>query len=190
MSRRVLEADVKTYLFPKYGINVSPVVSIIKDTNLEKLIKDNPWLETSKLVVKPNELFGRRGKLGLVKVNLSWPEALEFINDNLLGRKLSIGKVKGTITRALVEKFTPHKEEDEFMASVRSVREGAEISLSLKGGMNVDAGWEKDVKTVIIPSQEEFDLEKAMLEISRLLVKTDYRKKTSSRISQSGTLKF
>lgn len=183
MSRRVLEADVKKHLFPKYGINVSPVVSITKETDLDKLVKDNPWLEASKLVVKPNELFGRRGKLGLVKVNLSWTEAKEFIKNNLLGRELTIGKVKGIITRALVEKFTPHKEADEFMVSIKSVRQGAEVGLSMKGGMNVDADWEKNVKTIIIPAEENPDFSKVGLEITQLIEIVGFYKRFSAVVT-------
>jgi len=179
MSRRVFEGDVKEHLFPKYGINVSPVVSISKETDLEELVKENPWLETSKLVVKPNELFGRRGKLGLVGINLTWLEALEFINDKLLGREITtIDKVKGVITRALVEKFTPHEKEDEFMASVMSIRQGAEVSLSMKGGMNVDADWEKNVKTIVISVQEKVDLERLKLALLGLMVKAGFYKQS------------
>ena len=32
------------------------------DTDLEQLVKENPWIETEKVVVKPDQLFGKRGK--------------------------------------------------------------------------------------------------------------------------------
>lgn len=38
-------------------------------TKWSELIAANPWLETSKLVVKPDQLIKRRGKLGLIAIN-------------------------------------------------------------------------------------------------------------------------
>jgi ATP citrate (pro-S)-lyase len=37
------------------------------------------WLNQTKLVVKPDMLFGQRGKNDLVGLNLTYPEAEEFI---------------------------------------------------------------------------------------------------------------
>ena len=47
----------------------SRFVTITELTNWTDVVNDNPWLLTEKLVVKPDQLIKRRGKLGLIKVN-------------------------------------------------------------------------------------------------------------------------
>ena len=39
-----------------------------KDTEFDKLADEQAWLNASKLVVKPDMLFGKRGKSGLARV--------------------------------------------------------------------------------------------------------------------------
>lgn len=39
--------------------------SVAPDTKFSDLIAENPWLKTDKLVVKPDQLIKRRGKLGM-----------------------------------------------------------------------------------------------------------------------------
>jgi ATP citrate (pro-S)-lyase len=36
------------------------------------LVSENPWLLTTNLVVKPDQLIKRRGKAGLLAVNKTW----------------------------------------------------------------------------------------------------------------------
>lgn len=43
-------------------------------TNFAELLQQQPWLGSSKLVVKPDMLFGQRGKHDLVGLNLSYPQ--------------------------------------------------------------------------------------------------------------------
>lgn len=38
--------------------------SVGPDTKFSDLVADNPWLKSEKLVVKPDQLIKRRGKLG------------------------------------------------------------------------------------------------------------------------------
>ena len=38
------------------------------------LLARNPWLKTSKLVAKPDQMIGGRGKAGLIAVNKSFEE--------------------------------------------------------------------------------------------------------------------
>lgn len=38
--------------------------SVNENTNIVDLVNENPWLKTEKLVVKPDQLIKRRGKLG------------------------------------------------------------------------------------------------------------------------------
>ena len=42
-----------------------------------------PWLSSTKLVVKPDMLFGKRGKSGLVALNLDMAQVSEFVKGRL-----------------------------------------------------------------------------------------------------------
>jgi len=61
----------------------SPNVAQIKwDAGTNTITPDNtlpPWVFTSKLVAKPDQLIKRRGKSGLLLLNKEWPEAKEWI---------------------------------------------------------------------------------------------------------------
>lgn len=43
--------------------------SVNSDTRMLDLVNENPWLKTEKLVVKPDQLIKRRGKLGGYMMN-------------------------------------------------------------------------------------------------------------------------
>jgi ATP citrate (pro-S)-lyase len=49
----------------------------------DSLISANPWLLNQKLVVKPDQLIKRRGKLGLIKVNVDLNEAKKWISEKM-----------------------------------------------------------------------------------------------------------
>ncbi len=40
---------------------------------------DHPWLKTTRLVCKPDQLIKRRGKAGLLGINLDWTKVKEWI---------------------------------------------------------------------------------------------------------------
>lgn len=42
-----------------------------------------PWLSSMKLVVKPDMLFGKRGKSGLVALNLDMAQVAQFVKQRL-----------------------------------------------------------------------------------------------------------
>lgn len=48
-----------------------------------KIVKENPWLSTTPLVVKPDQLIKRRGKAGLLAVNKTWPEVQAWVSERM-----------------------------------------------------------------------------------------------------------
>lgn len=50
------------------------VVQVTATTNAADLLSSSPWLASTKLVVKPDMLFGQRGKHDLVGLNLDFPQ--------------------------------------------------------------------------------------------------------------------
>lgn len=53
------------------------------ETGFAKIGQDNPWLASTPLVVKPDQLIKRRGKAGLLAVNKTWPEVQAWISDRM-----------------------------------------------------------------------------------------------------------
>lgn len=47
------------------------------------MVNQEPWLSSMKLVVKPDMLFGKRGKSGLVALNLDFAQVVEFVKKRL-----------------------------------------------------------------------------------------------------------
>lgn len=48
-----------------------------------KIEQENPWLPSTPLVVKPDQLIKRRGKAGLLAVNKTWPEVQAWISERM-----------------------------------------------------------------------------------------------------------
>ncbi|GKD27827.1 ATP-citrate synthase alpha chain protein 2-like protein [Tanacetum coccineum] len=121
---------------------------VTESTDLNELIEKEPWLSSSKLVVKPDMLFGKRGKSGLVALNLDLAQVAEFVKARL-GKEVEMGGCKGPITTFIVEPFVPHNEE--FYINIVSERLGCSISFSECGGIDIEENWDK-VKTIFLPT--------------------------------------
>lgn len=52
-------------------------------TDFTELTNQESWLSSTKLVVKPDMLFGKRGKSGLVALKLDLAEVAEFVKARL-----------------------------------------------------------------------------------------------------------
>ncbi len=50
-----------------------------QSTDFSELLDREPWLKTTQLVVKPDMLFGKRGKNDLLALNVNASEAESFI---------------------------------------------------------------------------------------------------------------
>jgi len=75
------------------------VVLVDPTTNLDDLPKEHPWLNEEKLVVKPDQLFGKRGKLGLIKANASFDEVKEWLQESR-NTEFQVGRVADRLTRS------------------------------------------------------------------------------------------
>lgn len=124
-------------------------IQITAETNWDDLKKANPWLLDTKLVVKPDMLFGQRGKHDLVALNVSVEEAEVFTRERL-GKVVSVGTppVSDEVSHFIMERFVPHSEE--FYINIQSMRECTRILYSHKGGIHIEENWEL-VKTLDVP---------------------------------------
>ena len=79
-------------------------------TSFVDLLDSNPWLKSSKLVVKPDMLFGKRGKHDLVGLNLDTNGVERFIKERM-GKVIDMDGCVGGINTFVVEPFVPHDQE-------------------------------------------------------------------------------
>lgn len=54
-----------------------------QSTDFTEVTNQESWITSTKLVVKPDMLFGKRGKSGLVALNLDLAEVAEFVKVRL-----------------------------------------------------------------------------------------------------------
>lgn len=125
-------------------------------TNLETLPQQHPWLAKEKLVIKPDQLFGKRGKLGLVLLDADFNQIKEYLRQHL-NKEITIRNVTDDLTHFLIEPYVKH--EKEYYLSITSERDYDTIHFSEEGGINVEENWHK-VITVIVPTLEEINLDK------------------------------
>ncbi|KAJ6928523.1 hypothetical protein NC652_012594 [Populus alba x Populus x berolinensis] len=128
---------------------------VTEGTDFTELTNKEPWLSSTKLVVKPDMLFGKRGKSGLVALNLDLAQVAEFVKARL-GAEVEMGGCKAPITTFIVEPFVPH--DQEFYISIVSERLGSTISFSECGGIEIEENWDK-VKTIFLPTEKPMTLE-------------------------------
>ncbi|KKP36716.1 MAG: ATP-citrate lyase subunit B [Candidatus Peregrinibacteria bacterium GW2011_GWF2_33_10] len=154
-------------------------VLIFEGCDLKKTEKENSWLKKTKLVLKPDQLFGKRGKHGLVWLNLDWNDVKKIFKEKL-NKEVMIGKAKGKLTHFLIEPFIPHKEE--FYISMTSERDCDVINFSTQGGVDIEAVWDsvKILKIKVTEAKQNIDFEKFLGKIDNkaeisLFIKTLYK---------------
>lgn len=158
--KKIREYDSKRLLkehFKRIAGSELPIKSaqITESTDLNELVEREPWLSSERLVVKPDMLFGKRGKSGLVALNLDFAQVAAFVKERL-GKEVEMGGCRGPITTFIVEPFVPHNEE--FYLNIVSERLGSSVSFSECGGIEIEENWDK-VKTIFVPTGASFTSE-------------------------------
>ena len=161
--RGIREYDAKRMLakyLPDYLTDFSyrgEIALVSPDTDLDSLAAENPWLEVKKLVVKPDQLFGKRGKLGLVLLDATWNEARAYLKENM-GSEAVVGGMAGKLTHFLVEPFVPHREE--LYVAISSDYDGDNIFFSPEGGICVEEKWDEvaQVRVDVLEGIDRVDL--------------------------------
>ncbi|MBY9018060.1 MAG: ATPase [Candidatus Lokiarchaeota archaeon] len=160
VSAKILIANELPKYYPEFKYH-NKLMIIDSETDLEKAILDNPWINKEKVVVKPDQLFGKRGKANLLLLDATCEEMKDFCRTNL-DRVYEIGNVKGALKRLLVEPFIPH--EKEYYVSITTNKEGDVIHFSFEGGIYVEENWDKVIHVPIPIGTDikSFDLESKM----------------------------
>ncbi|MBN1876575.1 MAG: ATPase [Anaerolineae bacterium] len=120
-----------------------------------QLVAKEPWLLTERLVVKPDQLFGKRGKHGLLGLNLNLEGVQQWINERM-DKEVTVGQVTDRLTTFLIEPFVPHQPQDEMFIAIRTERDGDVIYFSLEGGIDIEENWGSVVQ-ISVPVLGEID---------------------------------
>ena len=139
------------------------IALIDSETNLDALAKQNSWLIKEKLVVKPDQLIGKRGKHNLILLNATFNEAKNWINDRI-NKEITIGKVTGKISHFLIEPFVPHDKNMEYYVAITSNREGDTIHFSAHGGVDIEDVWDTvvEIQVPILSNIDEINIKEKL----------------------------
>ncbi|KAH7963552.1 hypothetical protein HPB52_021628 [Rhipicephalus sanguineus] len=114
------------------------------DTRWETLRNSHPWLATQasaagngfKLVVKPDQLIKRRGKLGLIHVNGDLKSVQDWVQQRM-DKEVEVGRAKGKLRHFIIEPFCKHSQDEEAYVCIYSHRNGDTILFHHEGGVDI-----------------------------------------------------
>lgn len=134
---------------------------LINKSNFDK-IEDPKW--QTGYAAKPDQLFGKRGKNGLVKLSDDWDEILKWIN-SLLGKQTTInkntnGEKTGILDTFLVEPKLSYQ--GEYYLAFKTERDHDLMHFSLNGGVEVEENWDQVISIKIPFQMEPSDLPKPL----------------------------
>ncbi len=168
--KAIREYDAKSILakhwdkyFPDFTYAYETVM-VQNGAELTEAAKTNAWLNEKTLVAKPDMLFGKRGKNGLVLFkdakpgDVSLAKATSWINEKGGEKQEVFFSFDGDtptgepsvdmLTHFLVEPFMPHTQEEEYYISATCVGDNDMLYMSAEGGMEVEEGWDDKVTEV------------------------------------------
>jgi len=180
--KAIREYDAKSILakhwdkyFPRFTYAYETVL-VKNGPELREAAIEHPWLSTKTLVAKPDMLFGKRGKNGLVLFKDKAPgdvtlvKAANWIDSKTKEKQEVYFSFEGDtpsgnpsvdyLTHFIVEPFAPHAQEEEYYISATCVGDDDVLYMSAEGGMEVEEGWDEKVVEVTFPitaTQEEIE---------------------------------
>jgi len=151
-AKKLIAENIENIELNQQSILVTPA------TNLDDLPNHHTWL-TQQLVVKPDQLFGKRKKSGLVLINKNYDQVKQFIQEKI-NQEFTIGKATDKLTHFLIEPYIEH--EQEYYLCFKSERDHDIIYFSEQGGIDIEKNWDnvKEIKVPTLDNIEEVDFEK------------------------------
>ncbi len=177
--KAIREYDAKSILakhWDKYFPNFTypyQTVLVQNGDELKEAADKNSWLKEKALVAKPDMLFGKRGKNGLVLFKVNKPgdvtleDAAKWIDEKSSQKQEVYFSFDGDtptgkpsvdyLTHFIVEPFTPHTQDEEYYISATVVGDEDVLYMSAEGGMEVEENWDKvvEVRFSITESEDE-----------------------------------
>ncbi|MBD3807543.1 MAG: ATPase [Epsilonproteobacteria bacterium] len=179
--KAIREYDAKSILakhwdkyFPDFTYAYETVL-VENGAQLKEEAKTKTWLASKALVAKPDMLFGKRGKNGLVLFKDAKPgdvtleKAASWIDEKAREKQDVYFSFEGDtpkgepksdyLTHFIVEPFTPHSQEEEYYISATCVGDDDVLYMSAEGGMEVEENWDKVVEVAfpITATEEEIE---------------------------------
>lgn len=179
--KAIREYDAKSILakhwgeyFPSFTYAYETIM-VENGKALTEAAKTNAWLNEKTLVAKPDMLFGKRGKNGLVLFKDAKPGDVKLAKaaswiDEKSSTKQNVyfsfhgdtpdGEAKtDMLTHFIVEPFTPHEQAEEYYISATCVGDDDMLYMSAEGGMEVEENWDKvtEVAFPITATEEEIE---------------------------------
>ena len=162
--RGIREYDAKKMLaerLPNYVPDFDydgQIVLVTPETDLEVVAVECPWVKKKRLVVKPDQLFGKRGAHGLILLDATWDEAREYIEERM-NKETLVGTVVGTLNTFLIEPFVPHHQKYELYVAIKSDYGRDVIYFSPRGGVDIEANWETvtEIPVDVLAKPEKLD---------------------------------
>jgi ATP-citrate lyase beta-subunit len=115
-------------------------------------LEDCDLLDTNTLrVIKPDQLFGKRGKLWLVGVKKTPEQVRDRVSERFLQNFTMPDGKTDKLHTFLAEEFVPHM--DEYYIAIKQMRDGDMIYFSLEWGMEVEENRE-NVRELLVPTLE------------------------------------
>ncbi|OAD55728.1 ATP-citrate synthase [Eufriesea mexicana] len=144
-------------------------VTITEETNWTDVVNEHPWLQRERLVVKPDQLIKRRGKLGLIKVNADLAAVKQWIAERM-NKEQKVGRTSGKLRTFIIEPFVPHKQEEEAYVCIFSSRKADTILFHHEGGVDIGDVDSKALKLNISVGEEAPDrstiIEKLLINVT------------------------
>ncbi|WP_457557463.1 ATP citrate lyase citrate-binding domain-containing protein [Candidatus Harpocratesius sp.] len=149
--KKLIASQLPKY-FPEFKFH-NKLAILTPETDIDALAEKQPWLKTDRLVAKPDQLFGKRGKANLLLLDGNFDQLKQFAAEKL-GKTFEIRGKKGVLKRLLVEPFVPHK--TEYYVSITSDRDHDIVHFSVEGGIFVEENWDK-VAHIPVPFDADID---------------------------------
>lgn len=130
---------------------MTKIAKYLIESNTKKRSNKSPLTDTSRhccaitrvsffltqpLVVKPDQLIKRRGKLGLIAVNKNFQEVKKWVTERM-GKDQKIGNCNGKLRNFIIEPFIPHKDAEEAYVCIYSHRTADTILFYHQGGVDI-----------------------------------------------------
>lgn len=165
MSQRAIrEYDAKR-LFAQVSGRTYTGFLLTHEAEIDPLTQQLEDAAFSSWVVKPDQLFGKRGKYGLVGVDLAPAEVVKWIKHHR-HEQVTIGDRQGLLDTFLVEPFVPHQEE--YYIAFETKRTTDRILFSSQGGMEIEEQRESitSVDISVLEDLQEHHLDEITQDLS------------------------
>ena len=165
-AKTLVAKELQSYLEEVWDFHKS--VQIRDDTDLKKLVVENQWLISTRLVIKPDVSIGKRGKKELIALDLDWKKVTQYLVENF-DKRIKVNDTDGILKQFLVEPYIAHQ--DEYYVSIISERTHDTILFSSIGGVEIEENWE-NVQRFEVGVGESLDLS----QLSELQLEEEDRK--------------